>query len=245
VEKAFRLGTLSWLAAALAAATLLSACAIPAGPGAGSGEQVPASQQQQPVVPRAPVASPLPAGMANDEKSAVAATNAFWTRHFPQLFGSQYRPPQVAGGYLGADGPSCGGSPSVPFNAFYCQPDDFVAWDENLMSAGYKQIGDSWVYLIISHEWGHAIAARLDRSLVSVAAELQADCFAGATLSGARADGTITFEPGDTAELSKTLAAVADNFPWTNESDHGNARQRIVSFNTGARGGPRACLAAN
>ena len=70
-------------------------------------------------------------------------------------------------------------------------------------------------------------------------------CFAGATLSGARADGTITFEDGDARELSRTLTAVADNFPWTNESDHGNARQRIVSFNTGARGGPRACLAAN
>jgi predicted metalloprotease len=242
VKNAVRLGKLSWLAASLAAAVLLSACAIPADSGSAGSSQQPTSVQQP--LPRAPVQSPLPAGMAADEKSAVDATNAFWTKHFTQLFGGQYNPPRIEGGYLGADGPSCGGSPSVPFNAFYCQPGDFIAWDENLMSAGYNKIGDSWVYLIISHEWGHAIAARIDRSLVSVAAELQADCMAGAALSGAAADGTVRFEQGDTQELSRTLSAVADNFPWTQESDHGNARQRIVSFNTGARGGPLACRAA-
>jgi hypothetical protein len=51
----------------------------------------------------------------------------------------------------------------------------------------------------------------------------------------------IKLEPGDTAELSRTLAAVADQFPWTSTSDHGDARQRITSFNRGARGGPLAC----
>jgi predicted metalloprotease len=179
--------------------------------------------------------------MATDERTAVDATDRFWRRRFPQLFGRPYSPPRVEGGYLGTAGPRCDGQPSVPFNAVYCPAGDFVAWDENLMAAGYQQIGDAWVYLIISHEWGHAIQARLDRALVSIAAELQADCLAGATLQGAADDRIIRIEPGDDEELARTLSTVADDYPWTRESDHGNVEQRIGAFNTGARGGVPAC----
>jgi len=180
--------------------------------------------------------------MTNDEKDAVNSTDAFWNRHFTELFGSTYRSPQVSGGYAGNNGPRCGGEPSVPFNAFYCSNGDFLAWDENLMAAGYQQIGDAWVYLIIAHEWGHAIQARLDRTLVSPAAELQADCLAGASLQGAAQDGLITIEPGDPEELRKTLVAVADDFPWTSERDHGNAQERVSAFSNGAKGGVAACI---
>jgi predicted metalloprotease len=177
----------------------------------------------------------------DDEQGAVAATDAFWRETFPQTYRQSYRPARVLGGYVGEDGPSCGGQPSVPFNAFYCPSQDFLAWDENLMAAGYRQIGDAWVYLIIAHEWGHAIQARLRADQVSVAAELQADCFAGATLFGAADRGLLEFERGDIQELQETLVAVADDYPWTDQSDHGDARQRINAFNEGARGGPTAC----
>ncbi len=176
-----------------------------------------------------------------DVSGAVAATDGFWRRTFADEFGRSYRPPRVAGGYLGEDGPSCAGEPSVPFNAIYCPAEDFIAWDENLMAAGYEQIGDAWVYLIIAHEWGHAIQARLERDRVSVAAELQADCLAGATIFGAARLGLVDLEPGDTEELARTLTAVADDFPWTTERDHGNARQRTSAFDTGAQDGVSAC----
>jgi len=179
--------------------------------------------------------------LATDERGAVAATDGFWRRTFPEEFRRSYRPPEVKGGYLGDDGPSCAGEPSAPFNAFYCPAEDFLAWDENLMAAGYERIGDAWVYLIIAHEWGHAIQARLERDRVSVAAELQADCLAGAALFGAARLGLVTLERGDTEELAQTLAAVADDYPWTNQRDHGNAQQRIGAFNTGADGGVSAC----
>ena len=39
----------------------------------------------------------------------------------------------------------------------YCADGDFLALEENLMAAGYRQIGDAWVYLINAHEWGHGI----------------------------------------------------------------------------------------
>jgi len=108
-------------------------------------------------------------------RAAVTAVDTFWRRHFSELSVQAYRKPRVSGGYTGTTGPRCAGEPSVPLNAFYCRPGDFLAWDEDLMAAGYSQIGDAWVYLIIAHEWGHAIQARLNRDRVSVAAELQAD----------------------------------------------------------------------
>ncbi|TWD80054.1 hypothetical protein FB561_1126 [Kribbella amoyensis] len=181
------------------------------------------------------------AAMNQDAKEAVQAIGAYWRTNFPEAFNQAYRPPRVAGGYTGTDGPPCGGEPSVPFNAYYCQPGDYLAWDEDLMAAGYNQIGDAWVYLIIAHEWGHAIQARLNDDLVSVQAELQADCLAGASLEGAAKQGLITIEPGDPEELAKTLAAVADDYPWTKQSDHGDVQERISAFRTGVTGGIPAC----
>jgi len=180
--------------------------------------------------------------MRVDEQTAVTAVDTFWSRHFPEELGLPYRSPQVYGSYRGTDGPECAGEPSVAFNAFYCRPGDFLAWDQDLMASGYSQIGDAWIYLIIAHEWGHAIQARLGADRVSVDAELQADCLAGAALQGAAEDGLIQFEPGDNEELAQTLAAVADDYPWTQESDHGNAEQRTSAFNTGASGGVPACV---
>ncbi|WP_433158322.1 neutral zinc metallopeptidase [Kribbella sp. CA-247076] len=179
--------------------------------------------------------------LQQDESTAVSAVDTFWRTHFTELTGRPYQSPRVAGGYTGNNGPSCAGQPSVPYNAFYCLPGDFLAWDDNLMASGYSQIGDSWIYLIIAHEWGHAIQARLSADRVSVAAELQADCLAGAALQGAADDGLIVFEPGDSEEIGQTLAAVADDYPWTDESDHGNARERTAAFNAGTAGGVRAC----
>jgi uncharacterized protein len=177
-----------------------------------------------------------------DERYAVEVVGAFWQRHFGELSRRPYVPPQIAGGYIGENGPACGGTPSPPGNAFYCPAGDFLAWDEQLMDAGYQQIGDAWVYVVIAHEWGHAVQARLRGSQVSVAAELQADCLAGATLQGAVDDGLVRLEPGDTEELTGALVAVADEFPWADPSSHGDARQRTQAFSAGASGGLQACV---
>ena len=91
--------------------------------------------------------------IATDEQRAVGAVDAFWKENFPKEFGKEYQSPHVAGPYVGTDGPTCGGQPSEPNNAYYCRPGDYIAWDENLMRAGYQQVGDAWVYLIIAHEW--------------------------------------------------------------------------------------------
>jgi predicted metalloprotease len=110
------------------------------------------------------------------------------------------------------------------------------------MRAGYTQIGDAWVYLVIAHEWAHAIQDQLPGRYVAQAVELQADCLAGATLQGAADLNLVTIEPGDDEEIAQTLVAVADDYPWTDEGSHGNARQRTSAFRTGVADGVDACL---
>lgn len=176
-----------------------------------------------------------------DEASAVKIVNEFWQNWFGQQ-GRRYVPPKIAGGYTGQNGPRCAGEPSVPGNAYYCPSGNFLAWDENLMRAGYTKIGDAWVYLVIAHEWGHAIQAQLPQQYVSQAVELQADCLAGAALQGAADQNLVEIQPGDAEEIRQTLVAVADDYPWTNQSSHGDAQQRIAAFRTGASGGVGSCL---
>jgi uncharacterized protein len=241
MSRAVPVRTLTWrLAAAVTAAALVTSCTTTSStPQDESATQAPTAEATAAATATATVDREA---MKTDEQDAVNAVDSFWRRHFAELFGQPYRSPRVAGSYVGTDGPPCGGEPeSVPFNAVYCRPGDFVAWDDNLMAAGYSQIGDAWVYLIIAHEWGHAIQARLRDDRVSVAAELQADCLAGAALQGAADEGLITIEPGDSEEIARTLAAVADDYPWTDVSDHGNAEQRTSAFSTGVEGGVTAC----
>ncbi|MGC5014532.1 neutral zinc metallopeptidase [Streptosporangium sp. DT93] len=138
--------------------------------------------------------------------------------------------------------PTCHGYPLPDDNALYCWPPyDFVAWDVDLMRMGYRQ-GDAWIYLIVAHEWGHAVQARIPERLVSRQIELQADCLAGATLWGAGEDGMLHFEDGDTAELAAALRQHADDTPWTDVNDHGTAAQRLSAFKRGALRGVGGCF---
>lgn len=178
-------------------------------------------------------------GWEAETESAVAAVDSFWATHWNDYFTGTYQPPQVFGAYTAGspDAPGCGGEPALPDNAFYCTDGDFLAWDAQLMADGYGS-GDSWVYLVVAHEWGHAVQNRV-LGLSAVAKELQADCLAGATLFGSE---DLEFEAGDTDELAAGLAALADDTPWTDSSDHGDANERISFFDEGGQGGVAACM---
>ncbi|MBV9313050.1 MAG: neutral zinc metallopeptidase [Pseudonocardia sp.] len=236
---------MGWIARRVASAIVLAlALMIPqtnATTAYGSGEAGLSAYSGSAPVGQVP-ATEASGAMAADEQAAVFAVDSFWKRHFTELFGLRYRSPRVAGEYLGSSGPACAGHASAPDNAFYCRPEDFLAWDRNLMAVGYRQIGNPWIYLIIAHEWGHAIQARLPQRQTAEPIELQADCLAGATLQGAARDGLVTVEASDADGLARTLAAAADNYPWTNRHDHGDAQQRISAFNTGSLGGVLACF---
>jgi predicted metalloprotease len=193
---------------------------------------------------------PAPAGPIDETEYNKDITGApqivddYWRTHWSEFFTGTYASPRVHGGYDGdnlSTAPTCAGQPATKDNAFYCIPEDYIAWDDNLMRTGYAQ-GDAWVYLVIAHEWGHAIQNRLQMDHVAQASELQADCLAGATLYGAKQDGTLLFEDGDVKELSNGLVAVGDEAEWTNPEDHGDPIQRITAFGKGRDGGVRACI---
>jgi uncharacterized protein len=232
-----------WPVVVLLLALMLGACTVevvPSGRAPSAGQDAGAAED---TVVDAQPASDDSNTRAGDEQTAVRIVDEFWRGWFADQ-GLKYVAPKVRGGYAGRNGPSCAGEPSVPGNAYYCRSGNFLAWDENLMRAGYTQIGDAWVYLVIAHEWGHAIQAQLPNRLVSQAVELQADCLAGAALQGAADEGLVRIEPGDDREIAQTLRAVADDYPWTDESSHGDAEQRISAFRSGVSGGVDSCLSS-
>ena len=237
-----------WSAVVLLLALALGGCTIDVVPGSraepasGQGAGEPAGRVPDTEVDARPGADDTDT-RADDEETAVRIVDTFWRTWFADR-GRRYQPPQVEGGYVGRDGPSCAGEPSVPGNAYYCPDGNYLAWDENLMRAGYTQIGDAWVYLVIAHEWGHAIQAQLPDRYLSPAIELQADCLAGAALQGAADQGLVRIEPGDDEEIAQTLEAVADDYPWTDQRSHGDANQRTAAFRAGVSRGVDSCLSS-
>lgn len=181
--------------------------------------------------------------MDKDISTAVYVVNRYWATHWSQFFTGGYSRPGVFGGYRkgGRRPPFCGAKRLGYDNAWYCRDGDYLAWDIDLMEEGYSS-GDAWVYLVIAHEWGHAVQRRLAGSLLLRTYELQADCLAGAALYGAAADGTLQFERGDLEEIEEAHRRLGDETSWTDVSDHGTAAQRISAFKRGARYGVSACL---
>jgi hypothetical protein len=136
----------------------------------------------------------------------------------------------------------------VAGNAFYCSPDDFVAWDEQgLIPKLRKQFGDLAVALVFAHEWGHVVQERTGTSAGStIPLELQADCFAGAWAHHA----TTTKDPLnlEKGELEQALSGYLyfrdpTGTSPAQEGAHGSAFDRIAAFNDGFTGGVKRCKA--
>lgn len=181
--------------------------------------------------------------MQEDIDGAVAVVGQYWTDHWSDYFTGEYEPPTVVGGYEGTDGPTCNGEPSEAMNAYYCVPEDFIAWDMDLMRTYYENgENDAFPYLVIAHEWGHAITRRLDSSESGDAPELQADCLAGLALYGAVTDSTLELESGDGNEIARTYSQMSDDIPWTDPTTHGDAVDRMAAFAAGRPGDIDACI---
>jgi hypothetical protein len=219
--------------------------------------------------PGAANAQPAPSGYTMEElyldfNTALNVVNDFWATHWNEYFiGPPYTPPYLVSGPLGAgiyDAPEeqvlCNRKPIPDGNAVYCGPpydpsQDYVAHDMDLLLRA-RELGDALIYFVVAHEWGHAVAARLDATHVYEAYELQADCFAGAALQGAINDGTLLFEDGDPQEVAAGIESLADKLPWgstrLNEQNqlefatHGDVQERIDNYNLGVEQGVSACL---
>jgi predicted metalloprotease len=178
-----------------------------------------------------------------DEMDAVNATAVdFWTQFITDDQGnSTYQAPEQVYQFIGSTdpAPTCGGQETGPENAFYCYPDNSLIYDVEWLFKEYEDIGDTFIYVIIAHEFGHSAQANLNLPHDPQSTELQADCFAGALLQWEIEEGNIELEPGDEEEMNQTLASISNE--WGMDELHGTLSQRATAFEFGRTNGAQGC----
>jgi predicted metalloprotease len=139
---------------------------------------------------------------------------------------------------------------------FYCPGDqklylDFAFFDE--LKSEFRAPGDFAQAYVIAHEYGHHIqnlVGTMDKvqsagnsNRLSVALELQADCYAGVWGYYAQQKGQV--ESGDAEEALRAASAVGDDmiqkrtqgYVVPDSFTHGSAQQRMTWFAKGMQTG--------
>jgi predicted metalloprotease len=135
--------------------------------------------------------------------------------------------------------------------AFYCVIDEKIYYSAEFRTLIENQIGDfAWV-IVVAHEWGHHIQAKLgfdlgvvpDRAgeVAPIELEQQADCLAGAYAIDAELSGWL--DPGDIEE-ALTITEISGDPPgtaWNDPRAHGTGDVRIDAFMSGYNAGIASC----
>lgn len=185
--------------------------------------------------------------------NAVVDVEEFWTEQYPAVYGDQYEP--LAGGLWALDtstdpeGIPCGGSTIEEslYNAYYCPPDDAVAWDQEfLIPSLEKEFGSFTIAVVVAHEWGHAIQARARIDEPTIVTELQADCFAGAWIRHVQFDRPSRFAVS-TEDLDLALAGFlalkdAPGALATDANAHGSGFDRVAAVQDGYENSATSCV---
>jgi len=195
-----------------------------------------------------------------ETRKALADLQDFWTQQFPDVFGTSFVPLQ--GGYFSVDpdaidptvypqGIGCGQEPAaVEGNAFYCaEPgtpnSDSISYDRAFLGELADQFGRFLPDLVVAHEFGHAVQARVGAPGASIATETQADCFAGAWTAWV-ADGKaqhVTLRKAQLDDLLRGYLLLRDPVGTSSagSSAHGSGFDRVSAFQEGFDDGPTAC----
>ena len=157
--------------------------------------------------------------------------------------------------FTGQVSSACGFA-SAASGPFYCPGDqklylDFAFFDE--LRREFKAPGDFAQAYVIAHEFGHHIqnlTGMMDKvqragqnNRLSVALELQADCYAGIWANFASKQGRV--EAGDADEAIRAASAVGDDmiqkrtqgYVVPDSFTHGSAQQRMQYFARGMQSG--------
>ena len=240
---------------ALAAVVLVSACA---------GLVIPGVEGRPPGISGTPGDVTI-VGAADDPaddsaRGALSDLETFWTQAFPDVFGTDFQPLQ--GGYFSVDpnaldpveyphGVGCGARPlEVEGNAFYCQApntanSDSISYDRSFLTELADNYGAFIPALVMAHEFGHAVQARVGQPGSSIAVETQADCLAGSwtrwVADGRAAHSRIRAPQLD--ELLRGYLLLRDPVGTSTaaESAHGSYFDRVSAFQEGYDSGAPAC----
>jgi predicted metalloprotease len=199
---------------------------------------------------------------AVDERArdALADLEDYWDQVFPDVFGQRFRPPE--GGYFSVDpndldpglypdGVGCGAQPlEVEGNAFYCEApntanSDSITYDRSFLAELAEGYGQFVPELVMAHEFGHAVQARVGGPRSSIAVETQADCLAGSWTRWV-ADGEAArsrIRPAELDELLRGYLLLRDPIGTSTgaQSAHGSYFDRVSAFQEGYDGGAVAC----
>ena len=216
--------------------------------------QVPTQQQPQQPQQQAPNNQ-----QANDDQKRFAAsvlgsTEDVWNQVLQQQARTRYREPKLV---LFSDRvqSACGvaGSSTGPF---YCPGDEKLYLDFSFfrdLKTEFKADGDFAQAYVIAHEVGHHVQNILgtmdkvnaagENNQLSVALELQADCYAGVWANYAQKKGLV--EAGDAEEAIRAAAAVGDDaiqkraqgYVVPDSFTHGSSRDRMTWFTRGFQTG--------
>ena len=177
-------------------------------------------------------------------RDAIKDIERYWSANFPELAGGRVFVP-VKGGYhpytRTEPPPSCGDErPRYQPNAFYCPAGDFLAWDaEVLMPRLSADYGPFLLGVVLAHEYGHAIQARLGvGDQPTIVLEQQADCYAGSWAADVRAGHSAVFKELSADQLDSTVAGLLQlrdqpGTPALAQGAHGNAFDRVRAFQDG------------
>ena len=186
--------------------------------------------------------------------AVLGSTEDAWKQILPQQMRQRYSPPTLTL-YEGQISSACGYTSSA-VGPFYCPGDqklylDFAFFDE--LKREFRAPGDFAAAYVIAHEVGHHVQNllgtmdKIERSgggnRLSVALELQADCYAGIWANFAQKQGVL--ETGDPEEALRAASAVGDDmiqrrtqgYVVPESFTHGSAQQRMQWFTRGMQTG--------
>ncbi|MGY1769746.1 neutral zinc metallopeptidase [Blastococcus sp. SYSU D00813] len=192
--------------------------------------------------------------------NALADLGTYWAETLPDVFDVDFEP--LRGGFFSVDpddvdpaaypdGIGCGADPAdAESNAFYCQAEgvansDSISWDRAFLGELAEDSGRFLPALVMAHEYGHAIQARVGYPRTSILTETQADCFAGAWTAWVAA-GEAEHTQIREVELDQVLGGYLQlrdpvGTGQFEEQAHGSFFDRVSAFQEGFDAGAEAC----
>jgi predicted metalloprotease len=193
-----------------------------------------------------------PGNLQDTTTATVDSLRQFWSDRLPATYHRAFE--DLRGGFRperpGSPPFSCGRQrqtyDDIRGNAFYCPPDDYIAYDAALLFPRLDRFyGNVSPAIVLAHEMGHAVQNRASVQGPSIVIELQADCFAGAWVKFAQRSDKDPVTVVDRA-LDSGMAAMLTlrdqpGTPVTNPKAHGLGFDRVNAFQTGYDGSTGAC----